>query len=91
MTFVLPYLIYGQPFARNFVEITGNTILAAANAAELQLREKYTKLLNRQVCVAVAEVDFTNRDRETGRPIVRGYDDNPIPRRQYRRRRRAHV
>jgi hypothetical protein len=66
MSFLLPYIIHGQPFARNFVEVTGATITAAAIAAEIQLREKYTKLFNRRVCVAVAEVDFTFRNRDTG-------------------------
>ncbi len=86
MTFLLPYIIYGQPAARNFVKVSGDTISAAAAAAEIQLREKYTKELGKRVCVGVAEVDFTFRNRDTGEPIPQPAQQ---PNFQPRRRRRA--
>ena len=63
------------------MEVSGfDTIQAAAASAEEQLRIKYTKILGRRVCVAVAEIDFTYLDRETGRPL-------PRPAQHFRRRR----
>lgn len=68
MKFVLPYIIAGQPKSRSFMEVDGfDTISAAAASCEVTLREKYTKLLKKAICVAVAEIDFTFRDRETGK------------------------
>ncbi len=68
MKFTLPYIILGEPKSRSFMEVEGfETISAAAASAEENLRKKYTELLKRPVCVGVAEVDFTFRDRETGK------------------------
>lgn len=82
-TFLLPYLIFGQPVARNFVQISAATIELAAEAAEKQLRDKYSKLLKKLVCVGVLHVDYTYRDHKTGKPIPQ-----PAPFQQPNRRRR---
>ncbi len=80
-TFLLPYIVQGKPIARLFAKVAANTISAAAAMAEEQIRKSFRDKTGERVCVAVAEIDFTFRDRETGKPIV-----NPQPPRRRRRR-----
>lgn len=87
MKFVLPYIIRGETPTRSFMEVSGfDSISAAAASAEETLRAKYTVILKRRVCVAVAEVDFSNLDRETGRPLPPTQPQRPWrTRKPYRR------
>ncbi len=88
MKFILPYIIAGQPASRSFMEVNGfDTISAAVASAEEVLRKKYSALLKRNVCVAVAEIDFTYLDRETGKPLERPAPQ-PQPTHGFNRRRR---
>lgn len=92
MNFVLPYIIYGQKPVRSFIEVSAASITAAATSSEEFLREKYAKLFGRKVCIAVAEVDFTHLDRETGKPLARpAYQAPQNPGFRYARRRRRYA
>lgn len=88
MKFVLPYIIAGEPKTRSFIEVDGFFDIAlAADSAQKNLTEKYTISLKRRVNVAVAHIDFSNRNRETGELLPQPAPQ-PAPFRQpYRRRR----
>lgn len=80
--FLLPYILSSNPAQRLFVKVVADTISAAAAKAEEQIRKAYWREFHKTVIVGVAEVDYTWRNRATGRPIPQ-----PAPR-TYRPRRR---
>lgn len=88
MKFLLPYIVQGEPKARLFARVEGPDISSAAASAEIQIRNHFLTVHKRHVCVAVAHVDFTNLDRNTGRPIPQ---PQPQPFRRRRRRNQGGV
>jgi hypothetical protein len=83
--FLLPYIVAHEPGLKRFAKVEAPNIEMGAASACKQLRAHYVKTVGHEVNLAVAEIDYTWRDRETGKPIPR---HNPAPAYQPRRRRR---
>ena len=86
-TFLLPYIVSGQPVERLFAKVTAANISAAAAGTEERLRKHWQEKTGKNVCVAVAEVDYTYKNQETGEDLPRPAQA-PVQQPVRRRRRR---
>jgi hypothetical protein len=69
--FLLPYIVAHEPTLKRFAKVEAPTIEMGAASACKQLRAHYVAKLGHEVNLAVAEIDYTWRNRETGQPIPR--------------------